>query len=236
MQRKNEKNCGNSEGVAQAFAERLGRRVRQLRISLELSQTELGQILGGFGMATISELERAKLKRMGLGMLARLLALCLERKISLEWLFAGIGAMEAVQPDLSDASREQLMRALAGQFADELLTRSRLRVAPAEAAEPLRAGDNVEPLPGPLQVVRLVEPGFRVTRTGGGGSSRCWAAWRRARAWTQSRPNRARRAGRTHSFCTRMRPRRPLPSAWSAIRCCPITATATWSWSIPAGR
>lgn len=159
---KNRKYFRLSGSVSKHFAEALGRRLRQLRAFLDLSQGDLASRVGPVATSSWSELERGTLVSLRMDILAGLAALCAETGISLEWLLAGVGSMHLGAAPMAGATREQLMRALAGHLSDELLAQAGVRLAesPDGAAEPARA--NIEPIAGPFRAVSLYEPGFRV--------------------------------------------------------------------------
>lgn len=147
-----------------SFSEDLGRRLRQLRAFLDLSQTDLASRVGPVPTSSWSELERGTLVSLRMDILAGLAALCAEAGISLEWLLTGAGTMHLGAAPLAGATREQLMRALAGHFNNELLAQAGIRLAepPEGTAEAARA--NIEPIAGPFRAVSLYEAGFRIVQ------------------------------------------------------------------------
>lgn len=151
-----------SPAPSKQFAQALGRRLRQLRAFLDLSQTDVAGRVGPVATSSWSELERGSLVSLRMDILAGLAALCAEAGISLEWLLTGAGTMHLGAAPLAEATREQLMRALAGQFNKELLAQAGIRLAESPQAAGEAAQANIGPVAGPFRAVSLHEPGFRV--------------------------------------------------------------------------
>ncbi len=133
----------------QIFAGKFGERVHQIRRALGLSQADMAARLARANNSVVSRLELGTAGSINFDVLGALVAMAEQAGYSAEWLLAG----RMVSPQLG---RRELLEGMASKLVDELLV-ERDRLAPSPPA-----GDNIQPLAGPLRVVRLAEPGFRV--------------------------------------------------------------------------
>ena len=141
-------------------AGRFAVRLRQMRATAGISQTQLGGEMG-FRSDTLSALERGAMTGIPLDLVAAIAQWSVGAGFSLRWLFGGAGPMRPESPLLADATDQDIKEELAGRLARDLLARRDLVVSrPAEAAA--APASNIEPVKGPFQVVGFYQPGFQV--------------------------------------------------------------------------
>ena len=94
------------------------RRLREMRRSLKISQAEAAQACGGWRTDTWSRIERGDSAGIGLDMLSGIADFALSSRISLAWLFTGVGKMFDTPRSAQDwswleaATRDELLEEL----------------------------------------------------------------------------------------------------------------------------
>lgn len=130
----------------------MGKRFRELRQAAGLHQKDIASQFGLGSQNAITRLERGAFTGLTAPVLRGIMAFAAQQGASAEWLLTGIDP-------LASASRDDLMKALAGQIAEELTTEQALKLVPQDKAEALPPKRKARL--AARRIVRLYEPGFQ---------------------------------------------------------------------------
>ena len=137
---------------AKEWAIALGKRFRELRQAAGMHQKDVAKQLGLGSQNAITRIERGVFTGLTAPVLRGIVAFAKRRGASADWLLTG-------DNPLATASREQLLRALGDQIAEELAREQALKLVPRAKAEGSPAAAKAAKPAG--RAVRLFEPGYQ---------------------------------------------------------------------------